>query len=322
MKIHLVGGFNESGKTTAVSRACRILDERNIKSSAIKEDGCDYNRLASQIELLKASSDPSIVFVEYGGTCTGLSASLLKPLRESGVAEIEASNVSTFADAQLLLPYLRGTDIPLSAGDKTIWEKLIKEAEILVISKIDRLSDCQFEAVKVLANDYFPSKKVILTDASDKDTIGEWLEIIESAEDRKAENEDIKEGEKDAGTARLDEEIEITTADDSAVEIVCGFMTALSKSIAERKLNAEHFHFFLSYNGHSSTISHTALSDTNVAWTPPAEKSKLVNVVINANVSTSPGELRKILIERLNELKCREGVTVKEKFVSIYPGNK
>lgn len=121
MKVHLVGGFTGSGKTTAIATACKILAEENIVSSVFsdKEDEyfladcpknafgdsadsdeifdrvtggcfcCNYTELDSHIDLLKKKSNQSILFADYGGTCTNLISTLLKPLMDYKGAEIE-----------------------------------------------------------------------------------------------------------------------------------------------------------------------------------------------------------------------------------------
>ena len=165
MKIHLVGGYSGSGKTTAIASACKILADKNISTSIIKDDQvgyvvdtsssrkfgvpfakvtggcfcCNYNQLDFQLDSLMKESNPSVIFAEYSGSCTNLIGSLLKPLIASKKKEIELANFSTFVDAQLLLKYLEGSEMPLSVENKIIWGKHLLEAEILIVNRIDLL---------------------------------------------------------------------------------------------------------------------------------------------------------------------------------------
>ncbi len=154
-------------------------------------------------------------------------------------------------------------------------------------------------------------------DSYDKDSVGDWLEVISRSGSKTDYGEDEKKSSDHSGITRLDEEIEISTVDESAVEHAYRFMTALSWDISQKNLNTEHLQFFLSFNGHSSTISNTALLDKNSPSPIISEKSNSVDLLINSCIHTSPGYIRKILFDRLSHLKSLEGVTIKEKFVSL-----
>jgi G3E family GTPase len=348
MKIHLVGGFTGSGKTTAINNACSILKYKKITSSILQDDQvdfvldsnpvqrmgapfaritggcscCNYNGLDKQIEKLRNESGPSVLFAEYSGTCTNLAASLLKPLKELRGAEIEAANFSTFVDAQLLLLYLHGEPIPLGAEHKYVWEKHLEEAEILVVNKTDLLSECELEALELFVEDHFPEKQVIFQDSFDLYSIeNNWLELIGRPQAKENKVNGADQGKESAGEAvpaLLDEEIEMITTDGSAAELACDFMTRLAEDLVQRALKIAHFQFFLSFNGRSFNISYSALLDENASTAIHLEKSDSVDLIINARVHTSPGELRKILIDALNQFKSIEGVTVKEKFLSYF----
>jgi G3E family GTPase len=346
MKIHLVGGFTGSGKTTAIHNACSILKYKKITSSFIQDEQadfipdsnpvkkmgapfarmtggcscCNYNRLDMQIEKLRKESNPSVIFAEYSGTCTNLISSLLKPLKEYKGEKFEAVNFSTFVDAELLLLHLQGEPIPLSFEHKYIWEKQIEEAEILVVNKTDLLSECEMEALELFVKDHFPSKQVLFQDSFDLYSLEKnWLEVIGRPKEIKANDKvQSKDSDPEAGLAMLDEEIEIITTDGSAVERAYIFMTSLAEDLVQRMLSVAHFQFFLSYNGQSSNISYTALLDKNAFAANAFDKSNSVDLLINARVHTSPRELRKIFFEELNQFKSLEGATVKEKFLSYF----
>jgi len=42
MKVHLVGGFTGSGKTTAIANACKILSKKNIITSVFSDKEEEY----------------------------------------------------------------------------------------------------------------------------------------------------------------------------------------------------------------------------------------------------------------------------------------
>jgi G3E family GTPase len=351
MKVHLVGGFTGSGKTTAIANACKVLSENHIITSVFgdKEDEyfladcpkndfgdfgdsadsgepfarvtggcfcCNYTQLDSQIELLKKKSNQSVLFADYGGTCTNLISTLLKPLRDYKGAEIELANFSTFIDAKLLLFYLRGLRVPLSAESKYSWDKHLEEAEILIINKTDLLSADDHEDLKRLAKDILSSKQILFQNSLDRDSIQKWIELISTPLVPGAgENENDSGG---SNLAWLDEEIQIITEDDSAVKVAYAFMHKLSNSLVHRELPIEHLKFLLYGDDQPLKLNHTQFLNVNTRTPSAYEKSNSADLLINARVQTSPDELRKFLFDTLNQFKSQEGVKIVEKFISYF----
>jgi G3E family GTPase len=347
MKVHLVGGFTGSGKTTAIANACKILSDKNIITSVMKDEEvdyfvadcpnqelnapyarvtggcscCSYTQLDTQIDMLKKRSDHSALFADYGGTCTNLISVLLKPLREYKSAEIEVANFSTFIDAKLLLFYLKGIRVPLSVESKFIWDKHLEEAEILVVNKIDILPDVESETLRILAQNAFSSKRILFQNSLDRDSVNRWVELISSPQfpDRGVkENDSTVNGSGENNLAWLDEEIQIITIDGLALKVAYEFIHKLSDDLYHRELPIEHLKFLLSFNNQTLKLNHLTFLDENVRNTVEYEKSNSVDILVNARVQTSPDELRKILFGTLNQFKSQDGVTIKEKFISYF----
>jgi G3E family GTPase len=277
---------------------------------------CNYYQLYFQINSLKKHSNPSVVFAEYSGTCNNLIDSLLNPFRETTGKEIELANFSTFVDARLLLVYLKGAIMPLSIVDKYIWERHVKEAEILIVNKIDLLSQEELEILKTLARNILDSKKIIFQNSKDIDSVENWIKVISNPQIQKEKTNDSGAGE--TGVAWLDEEVEFTTTNNTAGKLAYDFIKKLTENIVQKKLSIEHLQFFLSFNGQSSKISYTSLLDEISSEKITIEKSNSVDLMVNARVQTSPEELRKILYDVLNKFKAMEGVAVSEKFISYF----
>ncbi|MGE5457995.1 MAG: GTP-binding protein, partial [Methanococcaceae archaeon] len=351
MKIHLIGGFLGSGKTTAITNACKILSDKGITTSVITNDQgeylvdsrfiqysaipyaevtggcfcCNYNQLDTQINTLKNEYNPSVMFAEFVGSCTDLVATVLKPIMEYRNVENEQVTFSGFVDSQLFLMYLENKALPFSLETKYIWEKQIEEAEVLVINKIDLLSSEQSEKVKLLTKDLFPSKELLYQNSLDNKSVNEWIELItnkKSNQEHKTIDIDyVKYGKGEANLAWLDEEIEIISSNSSSVELAHDFIKKITDDIVRKGLTIGHLKYFLSFNGKSEKLSFTTISDKSYEESLVPEKAKSVDLLINARIQTSPDELRKILFDNLNQLKSRDGVQVNEKFLSYFqPG--
>ena len=349
MKVHLVGGFTGSGKTTAIANACKVLSENNIITSVFgdKEEEyfladcpknnisdfgdsadsddenfarvtggcfcCNYTQLDSEIDLLKKKSDQSALLADYGGTCTNLISTLLKPLRDYKGAEIEVANFSTFIDAKFLLLHLRGLRVPLSLESKYSWDKHMEEAEILIINKIDLLPADDLEDLKRLAKDALSSKQILFQNSLDMESIRKWVELISSSQVPVA----VENG-KSSNIAWLDEEIQIITEDDSAVKVAYDFMRQLSNGLVQKELQIEHLKFLLFGDDLPLKLDHTQFLNENTGSPIVYEKSNSADLLVNARVQTSHNELRKFLFDTLNQFKSQAGVKIVEKFISYF----
>lgn len=350
MKIHLVGGFLGSGKTTAIASASKILTEKGIITSVITNDQgdhlvdsrfiqmegiptaevtggcfcCNYNQLDTQILSLINEYNPSEIFAEFVGSCTDLIATVLKPLLEYRKSEIEQVTFSSFVDANLLLMYLQGKTLPFSPETNYIWEKQLEESEILIVNKKDLLNAGELDQLNSLIKTLSFSKQILFQNSLDKESVTQWVNTLsqqKEMEHKTIEVDYVKYGTGEANLAWLDEEIEIISADNNAVELAYGFIRKLSAVIASKNLPVGHMKFYLSYNGQSVKISYTTVLDKTRLEPSTFDKTASVDLLVNARIQTSPDELRKILFDNLNPLKSREGVTIKEKFLSYFqPG--
>ena len=351
MKIHLVGGFLGSGKTTAIANACKILSENGITTSVITNDQgqclvdsqviqlaeipfaevtggcfcCNYNELDAQIDLLQKDYNPDEIFAEFVGSCTDLIATVLKPLLQYRESDIEQVTFSSFVDSQLLLMHLQGKALPFKDETNYIWEKQIEEAEILIVNKVDLLSLPDFESLQTLLNSKYLSKKVLFQNSLDYNSLEKWIGIIADSpkiQEHKVIDIDYdKYGAGEANLAWLDEEIEILSQDSASVEHTYDFIRQLSKDIMDHNMPIGHLKFFIKYNEYSAKISYTTILEKDSHNLFSSEKSDSVYLLVNARIQASPDELRKILFDNLEKMKSRDGVTVNEKFLSYFkPG--
>lgn len=205
MRIHMVGGFLGSGKTTAISQAAKILVQREKRVGIITNDQgkhlvdtafyraqdfpalevtggcfcCHFNDLSEQIEKIAREYNPDILFAESVGSCADIVATVVKPLQEIRSDLGEAASYSVFVDVRLLERFLAGNEMPFSEDVTYIFAKQIEEASNLIINKIDLMDEERVNKVAAMAGERYPRAVIVLQNSLDETNVEAWLELIE-----------------------------------------------------------------------------------------------------------------------------------------------
>ena len=158
----LVGGFLGSGKTTLILAAARELQRRGVRSAMVWNDqgtdlvdsryaalsgmhsgevtgGCFCCRLSQLIDAigdLRAYA-PDVIFAEPVGSCTDLSATVLRPL-------LEYSESYRLSPLTVLVDPLRARAMLEADADpdmRFLFDKQLQEADLVCFTKSDLCSD-------------------------------------------------------------------------------------------------------------------------------------------------------------------------------------
>jgi G3E family GTPase len=349
MKLHLVAGFLGSGKTTAITLAARILSRQGATVSIITNDQgkylvdtdyvqslgigatevtggcfcCQYDQLISQIDLLRATLKPSVVFAESVGSCTDLVATVLKPLEKFNAGAIEQISFSTFVDARILLDWWRGRALPFASDTNYIWEKQLEEAEILIVNKIDLLSASEVSSIQAMVGEY-PSKTFLLQNSLDTGSVERWLDTVTDCkpEQHKTVKVDYERyGLGEANLSWLDECIEFNAKGGSALIAARKFMDTLLQKLSAEAFAIGHVKALVTSNGRSHKFSYTTIPQVNALASFPAEASAKVLLGLNARVQVSPDQLRKVVAESIDAARRGNTTLITEKNFSVFrPG--
>src|ERR1051326_6414528 len=192
MKLCLVGGFLGSGKTTAITTASKLLLRDKIRVAVITNDQgsqlvdtalttnlkiptaeikngcfcCNYNQLQSEIQRLKQSATPDIIFAEAVGSCADLIATVINPTMRFDPST--TITLSIFADGPVLLSVLEGRSVFISEDIQYIYKKQLEEASILVVNKSDMLDRDGITQIKAILGSEYPQKRLLFQDSTDE----------------------------------------------------------------------------------------------------------------------------------------------------------
>lgn len=154
----LVGGFLGSGKTTLILAAARELERRGLRSAMVWNDQgndmvdshyaalsgahsgevtggcfcCRLSQLIDAIDDLRAHA-PDVIFAEPVGSCTDLSATVLRPLLQSSDT-YQLSPLTVLVDPLRARSMLEGNADP---DMRFLFDKQLQEADLVCFTKSD-----------------------------------------------------------------------------------------------------------------------------------------------------------------------------------------
>ena len=345
MKVHLLSGFLGSGKTTAIQKAASILISNGKSVGVITNDQgvklvdgsffsslnlpsrqvingcfcCNYNELDNNIGSLIETANTDIIFAESVGSCTDIVATVMKPLlRYRSGTEV---TVSTFADARLLYMILSGNSSSFDESVTYIYNKQLEEAGIIVITKIDLMAVSELEDLTGMMKDIYGHKTLIFQNSFDTDSLQQWLDVLDdSLTNNKLDSLEIDYDVYGAGEgmlAWLDQEIEIFSASDTALEDAYNLMNLIYEKILAKGYPIGHLKFLINDKIKESFTS------TSKSWltTSVKNQSPYASVLVNARVQTTPEILSGLVSECLKNINHRSGSTIAVKNRSAFqPG--
>jgi Ni2+-binding GTPase involved in maturation of urease and hydrogenase len=330
-RLHLVAGFLGSGKTTAIIQASKLLLAQGKRVGVVTNDQgrylvdtaffrlqdlptvevgggcfcCNYSDLEEQLCTLKANSRPDVIFAESVGSCADLVATVIKPLLQLKGSPMEPHSFSVFADARLLRMRLLGVALPFSDEVVYIFDQQIKEANLLVINKIDLLTFAQLTEVQSLAREHFPDKVVFYQNSKDSASVQCWLDLLNqsSLEERQPvlEMDYQRYGAGEARLAWLDEDVLIGGVNGQGSAVALGVLTEILSGFATRRASIGHLKIILKGgDGGQGKISFTTLPTPGWEAQLPNLEGPTLQIMINARIEMPAPELE-ILVQAAME---------------------
>jgi Ni2+-binding GTPase involved in maturation of urease and hydrogenase len=351
MKLHLVGGFLGSGKTTAIIGAARHMMAQGLRVGVVTNDQgrylvdtaffraadlpavevtggcfcCNYDDLGARLSQLQDTARPDVIFAESVGSCADIVATVVKPFLELDAGRFTLSSFSVFADIRLLRRRLLAQPMPFGDDVVYIFDKQIEEANLLILNKADALAPDQAEATLRLAQDRFPGKRIRRQDSLQPGQVAAWADLLQSgavAPPRAAVDIDYaRYGAGEAELAWLDEEVAFTTPPGRGAETVRALIGGLARALRERGLAVGHVKFLVRADGREAKISLPTLFDDGWQSDVPPVEGTGARIVVNARVEVPAEELRAIVASAIRDAAALTGATFAESELSVFhPG--
>lgn len=329
MKLHLVGGFLGSGKTTAIIQASKALMARGLRVGVVTNDQgkylvdtafvrfasllavevtggcfcCNYADLDGSLDQLIQAAEPDIIFAESVGSCADLVATVVKPLLKLKRIQLAPTSFSIFTDSRLLRRRLRDEAMPFSEDVVYIFDKQIEESGLIVLNKIDLLSSEKAQETFDTLKARYPDRPVLAQNSLSEKGVKGWLELLDSGEGLlRTESLEIdyqRYGHGEAQLAWLDEKVSVSGPDlrTKLERLLRGVVTELES----RNSGVGHLKFLIQTGDQEFKISFPTLEQAGWEEQLSGINANQAVLLVNARVEMPSEELRGLFLRELEK---------------------
>lgn len=201
----MVGGFLGAGKTTTLARLARHYADMGLNVGIVTNDQaddlvdtntlrslgfdvgevagacfcCNFAELMNTVQRLGEQQRPDIILAEPVGSCTDLVATVIQPIKQLFQAEFIIAPYAVIlkpSHGRRVLQNESGAGFSPKAA--YILKKQIEEADLILVNRIDELSEEQTAELETLIEQHVPHRPVLRISAktgSGFDALIEWL---------------------------------------------------------------------------------------------------------------------------------------------------
>ena len=330
-KLIHVGGFLGSGKTTLLAEAAKRLTKQGKQVGLVTNDQapelvdtrlltgvgksvaevagscfcCNFNGFVDAVKSLEKQG-ATIVIAEPVGSCTDLSATIMNPLKKFQ-PDWKLAPLSVLMDPNRLPEVIGDTKSVVDPDALYIMELQMAEADRILISKSDLLSDAEKQSAKTILEKKYPGKKVGFLSSKTGESFDAWLSEIMSATDAGAtivpvDYDRYAHGEAVLGWLNATASVAANT---DGKKLLTDFLSTFHSEIKKTNSEVGHVKASLNVNGQEWVGNLTALNGS-VDVRDTETKSGGAMMTINARVQTSPEALEKLV----RELCAKKSITI------------
>ncbi len=321
VRVIFTGGFLGAGKTTALGAIARRLLQKGltvglvtndqaanlVDTAIVKELGvpvtevaggcfcCRFSDLVDATEQILAKN-PDILLGEPVGSCTDLAATVVNPLKLFYGDIFRIAPFSVLVDPQRVRELVL-KEMPTRFPEEVayIFRKQLEEADIIVLNKVDTLTQSEADRMVSALKELQPAKPVLKVSALRGDGVDEWLQMLMSDAPagshilRDIDYDTYAKGEAVLGwlnaTVRL-----IGSPQFNALQFAKALMSELQTAINAHNAEVAHLKFLLS-SGTQMLRGHLTKADAEPNFIGELDEVNEATLVLNARVAISPEAL-------------------------------
>lgn len=336
----MIGGFLGAGKTTTIAVVARHYLSQGLKVGIVTNDQaynlvdteslraqgfdvgevpgacfcCKFGDLVDTASDLSVEQAPDIILAEPVGSCTDLVATVVEPMRHLYGDQYEIGPLAVLLKPEHGAKILREEQVGFSPKAAYIFLKQIEEADIVVINKVDKLTDEQREELVSLIRRRFANKEVLQMSARDGTGIDGLIEAL-SRETKSPQSymdvdyDTYAEGEAELGWLNCQATLESESGsqfplDQLLLDLVSELRVGLSGTDGE----AAHLKV-MGQSGTDSAIANLVGGGADVELSLESGISvERCELIVNARVAIAPEVLEIIVCIALEELANKRGL--------------
>jgi Ni2+-binding GTPase involved in maturation of urease and hydrogenase len=329
----LLSGFLGSGKTTLMLSAADTLRQRGLEVACVTNDQgqqlvdskmvlrkelplqqiqggcfcCRFEELVDAINEIIEHHGPDVILAEAVGSCTDLTATVIKPLQARYGELLEIRPLSVVVDPGRLKEMMSQT----TAFTKEIaylFEKQLEEAGAILLNKTDLLSIVEIDRLRIGLQTKFDSAHLLHLSALTGRGLSDWLDYIMSSESVNLPVLDIDydiyaEGEAQLGWLNASITLNGPIPDVgkvciSIIEVMLQSFRSLEAETAHLKLWAQDLVNSLKMSAVHNQASYRTDHLTSAQW-----QTDSLTIWVNARVNIGSEQLREIFFDTMRDLR-------------------
>jgi G3E family GTPase len=332
----MVGGFLGAGKTTTLSRLARHYTDQGLNVGIVTNDQaddlvdtnmlrsqgfdvgevagacfcCNFDELMSTVQHLSADQRPDVILAEPVGSCTDLVATVIQPIKKLFDAEFIIAPYAVIlkpSHGRRVLRNDAGTGFSPKAA--YILKKQIEEADVVLINRVDELTEEQVAELETLVRQHVGDQTILRISAKTGQGFDQLTELLSQDGDFGRRLLDIDydiyaEGEAELGW--LNSSVHISAEDEFSLdELLLGIVSELKDALAGRSAEAAHLKAIGLWEGFFG-VANLVSSENQAELSLPSNCSvKSIDVVVNARVACSPELLTEVVEDTVRQQVAR-----------------
>lgn len=335
----MVGGFLGAGKTTTLGRLARDYQRQGLNvgivtndqasdlvdTNALRAQGlnvgevagacfcCNFNELMGTIESLESEARPDVILAEPVGSCTDLVATVIQPIKKLYDAQFSIAPYAVILKPSHGQKILSGTAGGFSPKAEYILTKQLEEADVVLINRIDELSEETADELDCLLKEKHPRTPVLRISAKTGTGFDSLVEFLAQDGDFGRRILDIDydiyaEGEAELGW--LNASLRIRAEHEFPLdELLIGIIETLRLSLREAGAEPAHLKAIGLWEGFFG-VANLIASDVKPELSLPSNCDvREADLIVNARVACDPERLEEYVREAVAQACERLGAT-------------
>jgi G3E family GTPase len=337
-RIACIGGFLGSGKTTAIIQAARTLMGRGVRVGIITNDQghhlvdtalvrglgfdaeeigggcfcCRFPEFAARARQLVEQFQAQVILAEAVGSCTDLSLTVCRRLRQYHSAQFVVAPLTVMVDPNRVREMRRARP-PFDDNVRYLFGKQLAEADRVVLTKADLFDAEEIDNLRSEIPQFAGDIPVSVMSAKTGLGVSEWVDLIRSSEagGRELQMDYDVYGQAEASLGWLNANIDLTSGQQfRSIDLGEALMARIQQACQTSGSAVAHLKIMFVTAEGNDWIALTE-GEGRAAWGGNHELPCCpeASMIINARVCAAPDHLQKLIEESVKQVTSERGIS-------------